>query len=82
VLQPDEALIEAAFTPTPFRRKKVMSAAMTSIAERARDMGCRRVLTVIGANNEPSLRGARASGFERRLFRARARTSPLDVDNR
>jgi hypothetical protein len=42
-LAPDEALLEGAFTPAPFRGLGLMAAATALIAERAADIGARRV---------------------------------------
>ena len=50
-LEPDEALLENAFTPVAYRGHGIMSAAMALIAERAADIGARNVLTFVGTDN-------------------------------
>lgn len=63
-LQPDEALLESAYTPAAFRGRKIMPAAMSRIAEHAGDHGARSVITLVGTDNVPSLRGCAGAGFE------------------
>ena len=82
----DEALLEGAFTPAAFRGKRIMSAAMASIAERGTDLGARWVLTFVGTENTASLKGCARAGFstytgrlqEWRAFRCRTSFRPLD----
>jgi hypothetical protein len=86
VLTVDEALLEGAFTPDAFRGKRIMAAAMASIAERGTDLGARWVLTFVGTENTPSLKGCARAGFstytrrlqEWRTFRCRTSFRPLD----
>ena len=62
-----------------------MAHAMARIAEEARCLGARWVVTFVGADNVASLKGCRKAGFspyvERReswrLFRRRVRCTPL-----
>jgi hypothetical protein len=73
LLQPDEALLENAYTPVAYRGNGIMSAAMALIAERAVELGCRYVLTFVEKGNIPSLRGCRNSGFSPYLVRTEER---------
>jgi GNAT superfamily N-acetyltransferase len=57
------ALLEDAFTPTAFRGKRIMSAAMAQVAEQARTIGARYVITFVGVDNTPSLKGCQRAGF-------------------
>jgi RimJ/RimL family protein N-acetyltransferase len=63
VLQPDEALLEGAFTPEAYRGKGVMGAAMAQIAERASEHGARWVVTFVDDQNEASFKGCLRAGF-------------------
>jgi GNAT superfamily N-acetyltransferase len=84
-LQPDEALLEGAYTAESHRGQGIMSHAMARIAEQARDFGAQRVITFVGHENVGSLKGCERAGFapylERRdswtLFRRRVRFLPL-----
>jgi RimJ/RimL family protein N-acetyltransferase len=88
ILQDGEALLENAYTPASFRGKGIMSSAMAQIAERARDLGARWVLTVVEQDNVPSLKGCHRAGFESymiktdrwRLMRHQIRYSTLPPD--
>lgn len=62
-LAEDEALLECAYTPPQFRGLRIMPAAMARIAERASELGARRVLTFVVPENIPSLKGCQRSGF-------------------
>ena len=57
ILEPGTALLEGAFTPAPFRGKGIMGLAMSLIAEKAADLESRYVITVVGTDNIPSLKG-------------------------
>jgi hypothetical protein len=72
-LEPDEALLENAFTPVAHRGLGIMSAAMALIAERAADIGARHVLTFVGDNNIASLRGCQRAAFYPHLLNKRVR---------
>jgi len=63
VLAPDEALLEGAFTPESHRGLGIMPRAMALIAEKARDFGARYVITFVGKDNIPSLKGCQRAGF-------------------
>ena len=63
VLKEDEALLESAFTIPAFRGKRIMPAAMARIAEKGNDLGIRWVITFVGTDNIPSLKGCQRSGF-------------------
>jgi hypothetical protein len=87
LLAAGEALLESAFTPVAFRGKRIMPAAMARIAERAADLGARWVLTFVGVDNVPSLKGCAGAGFhpyarctqEWRLFRCRTIVRPVET---
>jgi hypothetical protein len=84
----DEALLEGAFTPSTFRGRGVMPAAMARIAERGTELGARAVITFVGDDNMASMKGCVRAGFlpymtRRQCWRAlRRRTSfgPLPDD--
>lgn len=62
-LDPDQALLEGAYTPEAFRGKGIMGAAMTQVAERAADAGARWVITFVDEQNQGSVKGCIRSGF-------------------
>jgi len=72
-LEPDEALLENAYTPVAYRGLGIMSAAMALIAERAADIGARNVLTFVGDDNIGSLKGCQRAGFHPHLLNKRVR---------
>ena len=63
ILEPGTALLEGAFTPAAFRGKGIMGLAMSLIAEKATDVGARYVITVVGTDNIPSLKGCEKANF-------------------
>lgn len=63
-LDGETALLEDAFTPTAFRGKRIMSAAMAQIAEQGRSIGARYVITFVGVDNTASLKGCYRAGFD------------------
>ena len=69
ILEPNEALLEGAFTPESYRGQRIMPAAMARIAERAADLGARWVVTFVAEVNSPSLKGCERSGFEPYLMK-------------
>lgn len=69
VLDADTALLEGAYTPTASRGQRIMSAAMSRIAEQAGSVGACYVVTFVGVDNEPSLKGCQRAGFERYVER-------------
>jgi hypothetical protein len=71
-LQPDEALLENAFTPVRYRGLGIMSAAMSVIAERAAYVGARYVLTFVDDRNIASLKGCQRSGFHPHMMHDQA----------
>jgi GNAT superfamily N-acetyltransferase len=85
VLAPDEALLEYAFTREDYQGKGVMPAAMARIAEKAREVGARRVITFVDHHNIPALKGCQRAGFDPyltrvdrwRLLRRRVEFRPL-----
>jgi RimJ/RimL family protein N-acetyltransferase len=72
-LEPDEALLENAYTPVACRGLGIMSAAMALIAERAAEIGARKVLTFVGDDNIGSLKGCQRAGFHPDLLNKRVR---------
>lgn len=68
-LAADEALIEYAFTPEGQQGQGIMPAAMARIAEKAADLGARRVITFVDHENVPALKGCQRSGFRPYLIR-------------
>lgn len=66
----DERLLEGAFTPEPFRGKKIMPAAMARIAGIAADGDVRWVITFVQKDNVPSLKGCARAGFSPYLTRS------------
>lgn len=72
-LQPDEALLEHAYTPARYRGMRIMPAAMAEIAERAVDFGARYVLTFVAIDNIPSLKGCQRAGFAPDLLHKQTR---------
>lgn len=63
-LDDDTALLEGAYTPTAFRGQRIMSAAMSLVAEQGRAVGARYVVTFVGTDNIASLKGCNRAGFE------------------
>jgi RimJ/RimL family protein N-acetyltransferase len=90
MLAADEALLEYAFTPEAYQGKGIMPAAMARIAEKAADLGARRVITFVDRENVPALKGCQRSGFRPyllrhdrwRLFRRRVSFEPLPAGTR
>ena len=68
-LDPDEALLEYAFTREDYQGKGIMPAAMARIAEKAREYGARRVITFVDHENIPALKGCQRAGFRPYLMR-------------
>jgi hypothetical protein len=69
VLNGDEALLEAAYTTPTSRGMRIMPAAMSRIAEKAKDIGDRYVITFVLIDNIPSLKGCKRSGFHPYIIR-------------
>lgn len=76
VLDEETALVEDAFTPAAHRGKRIMSAAMASIAERAADLPARYVITFVGKDNAASLKGCARAGFS--IYTERAQSVRLN----
>jgi GNAT superfamily N-acetyltransferase len=68
-LNKDEGLLESAFTVPDFRGQRIMPAAMARIAEKGKDLGIRYVITFVGTDNIPSLKGCKRSGFSPYVLR-------------
>lgn len=70
LLAPGTALLEGAFTPSAHRGKKIMSEAMSLIAERAgEEVDARHVITFVGVDNIASLKGCARAGFTEEILR-------------
>ena len=86
-LAPDEALLEGAYTPEPYRGQGIMAAAMAQIAERADQFGARWVITFVDEDNAASLKGCARAGFvpylrrdeQFRLFQRRVSFTPVSL---
>lgn len=72
-LEPDEALLENAYTPPQYRGLGIMSAAMAMIAEHAADIDARYVMTYVDDQNIASLKGCQRAGFFPKLLHRRYR---------
>jgi hypothetical protein len=70
VLNSGEALLEGAFTPESFRGCRIMPCAMAQIAEQARNLRARSVLTFVNDDNLASLKGCTRAGFSVLLMRS------------
>jgi hypothetical protein len=63
-LDSDELLLEGAWARPEARGKRIMAEAMSRITETGAGATHRRAITFVGVDNEPSMRGCRAAGFE------------------
>lgn len=63
-LAENELLLEGAWARPEARGKRIMAAAMSRITVTAARPGDRRAITFVGVDNEPSIRGCRAAGYE------------------
>jgi hypothetical protein len=87
-LEPDEVLLEGAFTFAAFRRMGVMADGMVQLLRIAAEEGATSALTYVAIDNLPSLRGCANVGFDldhvrvsvRRLGRRRSFTHEPDTD--
>jgi hypothetical protein len=68
-LDPDEVLLEAAFTFENYRGMGIMPDAMSRIAEKAVEYQATKVLTFVNENNIPALKGCKRAGFVPHLVR-------------
>jgi GNAT superfamily N-acetyltransferase len=64
LLNPDEALLEGAYTVPAYRGRGIMASAMAQVAEKAKQFGARWAITFVAQENEPSLKGCARAGFE------------------
>jgi GNAT superfamily N-acetyltransferase len=71
-LESDETLLEGAYSFAEFRGLGIMACAMAQIAERASDSGGRWVITFVGEDNVPSLKGCKRAGFDPFIMRRRS----------
>ena len=69
LLNPDEALLEGAYTVPAYRRQGIMASASAQIAEKAKQFGARWAIRFVGRDNEPSLKGCARAGFEPYILR-------------
>jgi GNAT superfamily N-acetyltransferase len=72
LLEPDTVLLEGAFTPERHRGKRIMSAAMSRIAELGTQHGARYAITFVGDDNAASLKGCARAGFQPYLARTQS----------
>jgi hypothetical protein len=87
-LEPDEVLLEGAFTFADFRRMGVMADGMMQLLRIAAAEGATSAITYVAIDNLPSLRGCANVGFEldhvrvsvRRLGRRRSFAHEPDAD--
>ena len=87
-LEPDEVLVEGAFTFAAFRRMGAMADGMAQLLRIAAAEGATSALTYVAIDNVPSLRGCANVGFDldhvrvsvRRLGRRRSFTHDPDAD--
>jgi hypothetical protein len=87
-LQPDEMLLEWAYTFEKYRNLGIMASAMAQIAEQGASAGARWALTLVDEDNIASLKGCRNAGFrpyklheERwRVMRQQLMYTPLQSD--
>ena len=63
-LAPDEILLEGAWVPPHLRGQRIMSEALSLISVAGAGTQCRRAITFVSIDNEPSLRGCYAAGFQ------------------
>ncbi|NNE32915.1 MAG: hypothetical protein HKN40_11155 [Winogradskyella sp.] len=63
ILKEDEILLEGGFTIPTMRNKGIMSTAIPEILEIEKPVDKRYVITFVGVNNIPSLKGIHRSGF-------------------
>ena len=63
ILQPNEAILEMAFTFPKFRRQHVLSESLGRIAKIASEQGIERLVSFIGIENIGSLKGYKNAGF-------------------
>lgn len=63
-LGPDELLLEGAWARPEARGKRIMADAMDRITLAGAKSGQRRAITFVGVDNEPSIRGCRAAGYD------------------
>lgn len=62
-LEPNQVLMEGAYTVGDFRGQRIMPAAMAQIADRAAELGAIDALTFVDDDNVPSLKGCKRAGF-------------------
>ena len=84
-LEPDQAMIEGAYTPERYQRLGVMAEATARVASHAPEFGARWVIGFTEEDSHPSLKAAKRAGFRPylrrveswRLFRHRITFIPL-----
>jgi hypothetical protein len=89
-LEPDQAMIEGAYTPEAYQRLGVMAEATARVASHAPALGARWVIGFTEERNHPSLKAAKRAGFRPylrrveswRLFRRRISFTPLPEGTR
>src|ERR1041384_6220473 len=68
-LEPDQAMIEGAYTPEAYQRLGVMAEATARVASHAPALGARWVIGFTEERNHPSLKAAKRAGFRPYLRR-------------
>jgi hypothetical protein len=84
-LAPDEALLEAAFSPPRFRGRGIMLHVLPELARKAEDLGARWLVLYASVGDLPMLKACKWCGFQPsvlrrtsyRLFRRRLSFTPL-----
>jgi RimJ/RimL family protein N-acetyltransferase len=62
-LESHQALLEGAYMHPDFRGMGIMPAAVARISEEASNIGAHQILTFVGIDNIPSLKGCQRAGF-------------------
>lgn len=62
-LDPDEVLLEGAFTPDKYRGLGIMPDALSQIAHKALDFQAKKAFCFVEAENIPALKGCKRAGF-------------------
>jgi len=69
LLEPDEVLLEGAYTPPQYRGLGIMSCAMFQISEKGKGLGAGRAITFVHKNNAAAIAGCNRAGFHEYLIR-------------
>jgi hypothetical protein len=88
-LQPGQVMLEGALTPTAFRGKRIMPAAMARITDLVTNDETKEAITFVDFDNIPSLKGCVRSGYvpycyrknRWRFFRQSATFDPIHAES-